>query len=207
MREQIRSDHDANIKRPKSEFSTTCDLYSMFQLLGRSLITHSEAYSKSLERFFAAQESRHPTLECIEEHVVTLICDYVWHRLEDQSPFCILSVGSGDGGNDLAFLEILSKPRRDKNDKVKFFERSIEPDKKMLESFRAKADHLPGSLMSKANIEFEWHVMTFQEYVEQTKKDDVKFDVVHFFHSLYYTGREMDWSIATRKNLGQKELF
>ncbi|KAL9968834.1 hypothetical protein ACROYT_G020973 [Oculina patagonica] len=178
-------------------------------MFGRSLITCPEAYSKSLQSFYAAQESRRLTLECIKEHVIALIGDYACDRLEDQSPFCIFSVGSGDGDNDLAFLEILSKPHRAKDKKVKLFERVIEPDENKLEVFRAKADtgKLPDSLMRRANIEFEWHAKTYQEYVEQKKEGDVKFDVVHFFHSLYYTGLEAALEHCYEKELGTKGVI
>ncbi|XP_078357470.1 histamine N-methyltransferase-like [Oculina patagonica] len=178
----------------------------MSELGGRSLVTCPEAYSKSFKRCYACLESGHPTLECIESHVVTLIGDFVCDRLEDQSPFCILSVGSGDGDNDLAFIKILRK-LGEKGNKVHIFERAIEPDERMLEVFQTKADHLPESLKSRANIEFEWNRMTYQEYVEQKKEDDVKFDVVHFFHSLYYTELETALKHCYEKELGTKGVI
>jgi len=118
----------------------------------------------------------------MEEHVVPLMSDF----LEEHSPFCILSVGSGEGYNDLSFIEMLSKAGGVKPNKPQFLERAIEPDKMKLEAFRVKVENLPENLKSRADIEFEWCPMTYQEYVEQKKKDDVKFDVVHFFHSIYY---------------------
>lgn len=174
----------------------------MSQVKGRALITDLEAYHKALKSCFASLEHGNPVFACIEQHIITLISDYVSHRLQDQSPFCILGVGSGDGATDLAFLEILSKPRVGKNEKVQFFERCIEPDKNMLEAFRTKAEHLPESLKSKANIEFEWHATTYQEYVDQKKEDDAKFDAVHFFHSLYYTGIEKTLEHCYHNELG-----
>ncbi|KAJ7393851.1 hypothetical protein OS493_003518 [Desmophyllum pertusum] len=179
----------------------------MSHLEGHSLITCLEAYSKSLKSCYASLEPGNPTLECFEEHVVTLIGDYVCDRLEDQSPFCILGVGSGDGGNDFAFLEMLSKIRRRKDNKFQLFQRVIEPDKQMFQAFRAKAEHLPESLKSWANIEFDLRSTTYQEYVEQKKEDDMKFDVVHFVHSLYYAGLEPALEHCYEKELGAKGII
>ena len=160
----------------------------MSQLSGCSLMSCPEAYLQSLESFYASFEPGDHTLECIEEHVIAIIAEYVRNRLEDQSPFSILSVGSGNGEKDLPFLEILRKLIRGTDKKVQIFERAIEPDNNRLEKFRAKAENLPESLTSRADIQFEWFTTTYQKYVEQKKKEDVKFDVVHFIHSIYYAG-------------------
>ena len=180
---------------------------NMSQLRGRSLVTCLEAYSKSLKSCYASLEPESPTVECIADHLGALIGDYVCCRLEDQSPLCILSVGSGDGASDLAFLEMLGKLPRSTDNKVCIFERAVEPDKQMLEAFRAKADNLSDILKSRANMEFEWHGVTYQEYAEQKKPEDLKFDVVHFFHSLYYTGLEAALEHCYQKELGMKGVM
>ncbi|XP_078381536.1 histamine N-methyltransferase-like [Oculina patagonica] len=180
----------------------------MSQLVGCSLVSRPEAYLQSLQSFQAALLGPgNRTLECIEDHVFTIIADYVRDRLKDQSPFSILSVGSGDGENDLPFIEILSKLYPGKNKKAQIFERAIEPDKERLEGFRAKAEHLPESLKIIADVEFEWCAMTYQKYVEQKKEEDVKFDVVHFIHSLYYAGLETALKHCYEKELGTKGVI
>ena len=181
----------------------------MSQLGGYSLISCPEAYLQSLESLHAALfEPRNHTCECIEEHVITTIAEYVLNRLEDQSPFSILSVGSGDGENDLPFLEILSHPCRGTDNKVQIFERAIEPDNNRLEKFRAKAENLPESLTSRADIQFEWLPMTYQKYVKQKKKEDVKFDVVHFIHSIYYVSPlETTLEHCYERELGAKGII
>ena len=89
----------------------------------------------------------------------------------------------------MSFIEMLSKTRRGIAVNSQFFERAIKPDKTKLESFRAKAEDLPESLKSKADdIKFEWFPMTYLKYVEQKKENDVKFDVIHFLHTIYYVG-------------------
>ena len=181
---------------------------------GHSLITCPEDYLKSLKSFYASlaleQENYFttPTSKCVKEHAATLIKDYVRDLLEDHSPFCILGVGSGDGSSDLSFIEILIKDRHERLDtKSQFFQRTIEPDKKVLQVFRAKAGDLPESMKTRADIEFEWCPMTFQEYVKQKNKHDVKFDVVHFFHSLYYAGLETALEHSYEKELGAKGVI
>ena len=175
----------------------------MSQSVGRSLISCPEAYLQSLGSFFASiKHGKSTTLECIEEHFLTNIADYVRDRMEDQTTFSILSVGSGDGENDLPFLENLSKLCQVKDKKVDIFVRAIEPDKKRLEVFRVKAENLPESLKSRADFEFEWLQMTCQRNVEKRKKADVKFDVVHFIHSIYYTGLETALEHCYERELG-----
>ncbi|XP_078381531.1 histamine N-methyltransferase-like [Oculina patagonica] len=181
----------------------------MSQLVGYSLNSCPEAYLQSLKSLLAAfVQPENRTLQCIEEHVIAIIADYVRDRLEDQSPFSVLSVGSGDGENDLPFLEILSKLCQGKDKKAQMFARAIEPNSKSLEGFRAKAEHLPESLKNIADVDFEWCPMTFQKYIEQKKKDDVKFDVVHFLHSIYYAGR-LDTALehCYEKELGAKGVI
>jgi len=176
----------------------------MAVLAGRSLISCPEAYSESLKSFSASLEPKHTTIKCLEEHVVPLISDV----FQDQSPFCILSVGSGRGHKDLSFIEMLSKAVGGKTNKLQFLERALEPDETRLESFRAKAKDLPESLKSRANIEFELLPVTYQEYVEQKKKDDVKFDVVHFIQSIYYVSNvETALKHCYEKELGPKGVI
>ena len=183
----------------------------MAQLVARSLISCPEAYLQALKCFYSSiiEPRRHPTSECIEKHVSALISDYVGELLREHSPFCVLGVGSGDGVHDLFFIEMLSKtvPRERSDDKCKFFQRSIEPDENVLRAFRDKAEDLPESLKSIAEIEFKWCPMTFQDYVEQKKQNDVQFDVVDFFHSLYYVGLETALKHCYDRELGAKGVI
>lgn len=179
------------------------------QCSGWPLISCPEVYRQSQKSYLDASVElgkRPPTSECIEEHVATLISDCVGNLVEDHSPFCILGVGSGDGGNDLAFIEMLCKVCREEVGKLQFFQRTIEPDENYLKVFRTKAEDLPESLKTRADIAFEWLPMTYQEYVEQ-KRTDVKFDVVHFFYSIYYVGVETALEHCYEKELGTKGII
>ena len=181
--------------------------YLYANMSGRSLISCPEAYLKSLKCYFATLDHGNPTSECIKKHAASLISDFkVNNLLECQSPFCILSVGSGEGGDDLSFIESLSKFGWKKNSKCQFFQRTIEPDKNVLEVFRAKAEDLSES-WSRADVQFEWFPMTYQEYIEQKKTDDVRFDVVHFFHSIYYVDVQTALEHCYEKELGAKGVI
>jgi len=175
---------------------------------GLPLISCPVAYSESLKTYHASkvEPGKRPTLECIEEHVATLISDCVGDPLESHSPCCILGVGSGDGRIDLSFIEMLCKVRRDRVDKLQLFQLTVEPDENRLEIFRAKAEDLPESLKSAVDITFEWSPSTYQEYAEQ-KRNDIKFDVVHFFHSIYFAGLESALEHCYEKDLGTKGII
>jgi len=179
----------------------------MAQRAGRFLISSPEDYLKSVKSFCASIEQEGDPNNCVEEHVSALIGDFVGDLLSDHSPFRILGVGSGEGSNDLSFIEMLSKIRREGVDKCQIFQRTVEPDGNALNRFRAKAEDLPESLKSRADIEFEWFPMTYQEYAKQKKKDDVKFDVVHFLHCLYYVGPETALEYCREKELGRQGVI
>ena len=49
--------------------------------------------------------------------------------------------------------------------------------------------------------------MAFQEYSPQKKADDVKFDVVHFIHSIYYLGVEDVLVHCYEKELGKHGII
>ena len=100
-------------------------------------------------------------------------------------------------------IEVLRQICRKKGGKFQFFERAIEPDKKVLETFRAKAEDLP----KEDDIRFEWVPMLYQEYVKKKKNDDVKFDVVHFFHSIYFVDVETTLVHCYEKELGTKGMI
>ena len=175
-----------------------------------SLYLHPEAYSRSFQCFLASTHQENAVLKCIEEHIVPLINKGVCELLESHSssvaPFRVLSVGSGEGENDINLLEAFSKIRQE-GKLISIINRVIEPDKEMLATFRKKAANLPEHFKGRANVTFEWVPMTIQEYSSQKETDDVKFDVVHFIHSVYYVEVEEVLVHCYEKELGRKGII
>lgn len=154
------------------------------------LSANPEAYIRSFQSFRASTHQEKSVLKCIEAHIVPTIQHGVSKLLEthasSETPFRVLSVGSGDGENDISILHALSKIREVRS----MTNRSIEPDVGMLSVYRTKVQNLPDDVKIRATIDFEWIPMTFQDYSSLTTvNDQVKFDVVHFIHSIYYAGR------------------
>ncbi|KAJ7370430.1 hypothetical protein OS493_032320 [Desmophyllum pertusum] len=148
----------------------------------RLLSSHPEAYSRSFQCFLASTQQENAILKSIEEHIVPLIIKEISELLE---PFRVLSVGSGEGENDINILKALSKIRRVEDEGISLINRAIEPDVVRLATFREKTEKLQNCFKTSA-VDFEWIPMTFEEYTSQKKANDVKFDLVHFVHSIYY---------------------
>lgn len=180
---------------------------------GCSLVSCQEAYAKSLNSFIASLDSKkgNLTLKCLEGHVVPLLSDLFKVHTAEKLPFCVLSVGSGEGGNDLSFIEMLIKSLQGAGIRPWIFQHAIEPDEAKLGFFRAKAEDLRVRLKNRVlgNVDFEWFPMTYDEYIEQTKSKVVKFNVVHFLHSIYYIGADLETALkhCCEKELGPKGVI
>ena len=174
------------------------------------LSAHPEAYSDSFHCFLASTHQENVILKCVQEHIVPSISKEISDLLESREPnhsqFRVLSVGSGEGENDIHLLESFSKIRQKEGEIISIVNRAIEPDKEMLSTFREKAANLPTHVKERANIDFEWVPMTFEEYASQKKPDDFTFDVVHFIHSIYYLGEKEALIHCYEKELGEKGI-
>ena len=180
--------------------------------MAQPLYLYPEAYSRSFQCFLDSTYQREKSiLKCIEEHIVpvikTAVCKILEEHSFNESPFRVLSVGSGEGGNDINFLEALSKFRPNDGPANSMVNRVIEPNADRLSAFRAKAPNLREHSKGRANVDFEWIPMTFQEYSSQKKARDVKFDVIHFIHSIYYLGVEDVLSHCYEKELGGQGII
>ena len=163
----------------------------MSRVLARPLVSCPEAYDRSFNSFKEAVKEGVRLEKCIENHVIPMIrsrvCDDV--KRHSSSPFRVLGVGSGQGENDLTFLYFMSELLVENEQPKKLFNRAIEPNETALLQFRSKTETLSdGGSHPWERVEFEWMPTTFQQYVEQKREADVKFDVVHFMHSIYYVG-------------------
>ena len=66
-----------------------------------------------------------------------LLSDLFKVHTAEKLPFCVLSVGSGEGSNDLSFIEMLIKSLQGAGIRPWIFQHAIEPDEAKLGSFRA----------------------------------------------------------------------
>ena len=178
----------------------------------RLLSLNPEAYSRSFQWFLAATSQENSILKCIQEHIVPAIgkgmCELVQSHLSGDSTFRILGVGSGEGENDINFLKVLGgNILAVRGEEMSVMSRVVEPDVGRLSTFRAEAENLPERFNGRTKVDFEWLPMTFQEYKSQKKADDVKFDVVHFIHSIYYVGVEDALVHCYEEELGMKGVF
>ncbi len=184
----------------------------MAQHDSRILSSHPEAYSRSFQCFLASTNQENAILKCIEKHIAPVInkriSDIQEVRASNKSPYRVLSVGSGEGENDISILKTLNdKIPLAVGESLSLFNRVIEPDVDRLASFRTKAVNLAEHFRRPANIDFEWIPMTFEEYTSQKKADDVKFNVVHFIHSIYYVRIEDALVHCYEKELGRKGVI
>ena len=171
----------------------------------RLLSSHPEAYSRSFQCFLASTQQENAILKCIEEHIVPVINKVI---SELPVPFRVLSVGSGEGENDINILKALCTIRPVEGEVgISLINRVIEPDVARLAKFREKAEKLHNCFKTPANVDFEWIPMTFQEYMSQKMANDVKFDLVHFIHSIYYVEVEDALVHCYENELGKKGIL
>ena len=178
----------------------------------RPLSLNPEAYSRSFQWFLAATNQENSILKCIQKHIVPAIgkgiCELLQSHLSGDTTFRILGVGSGEGENDINFLKVLvGNIPAVRGEDISMMSRVIEPDVGRLSTFRTEAENLPEHFNGRANVDFEWLPMTFQEYKSQKKADDVRFDVVHFIHSIYYLGVEDALVHCYEEELGIKGVL
>jgi len=86
--------------------------------------------------------------------------------------------------------------------------RAIEPNEYSCNLYKAAIESLPNTLNDDLT-EFEICQQTLQEYKErqQRKEVSVKFDIVHFIHSIYYVDIEQTLIHCFEKELSEKGVF
>ena len=177
----------------------------------KPLHSYSKSSARSHQSFLAAANQEKAIQKCIEEHIAPVInkelCELQEQHKLKEFPFRVLGVGSGEGENDIHLLEAFSKVRRKTNTAISVVNRVVEPDVARLSTFRVEAANLSTRFKKEVNVAFEWFPMTFQEYCSQKKDEDVKFDAVHFIHSIYYLGVEDALVHCYEKELGNKGII
>ena len=130
--------------------------------------------------------------------------------LKTPRTFRVLGVGSGTGEMDLEILNVAAQSWHEisPNDKSDFLCRVVEPNREELEDFKSSVEVIPSHLANLANLKFEWHQETFQQYVDKQDHELTKFEVVHFLQSLYYCGDIEDALVHSyEKILGERGVI
>ena len=176
----------------------------------RFLSSQPDAYSRAFQRFLASCDQEGAILKCIQGHIMPIITNNIPVLQENGSPFRVLSVGSGEGENDLNILKALNELLSKQGEAVtpSLVNRVIEPDVTRLNAFRSNAEVYMKHSMGRSRVDFEWLPMTFQEYAKQKKEDDtMKMNLVHFIQSIYYVDEEEALVHCYEKELGTKGVI
>jgi len=119
----------------------------------------------------------------------------------------ILSVGSAEGTTDLMILKVIGQEvqKSDHGQRIEIFNRAIEPNGSSCGLYREAIKNL-SSLLGNTQTCFEICQQTFDDY-QETKKDEIKFDLIHFIHSIYYVDMEETLIRCIEKELSDKGHF
>ncbi|KAK3736611.1 hypothetical protein QZH41_006369 [Actinostola sp. cb2023] len=138
--------------------------------------------------------------EILRLHLQPLVRKILQTNRVDQ--FNILGVGSGDGAVDIAILKIVHEElqRDDKYQDLKIFNRAVEPSARQIKLYKKAIENLPESM--KGQISFDLHTKTFDGYTqERSKEEPLKFDIVHFIHSVNFINVEQTLQHDLEKEL------
>ena len=161
-------------------------------------------YIDSFKLFETKSNQLRKTEEILRERLPSLVP----RRLHDSQQLNILSVGSGNGEKDLLVLKVIRESLRsnDNGTEVKIFNRGIEPNTYFCDLYNEAIENMLTPSDDQAT-EFEICEQSFQEYSQHTEKYPVKFDVVHFIHSIYYLDMEEALCHCFEKELGENGVF
>ena len=103
---------------------------------------------------------------------------------KQRSQFNILSVGSGPGEVDMEIVSIVQRElqKQDEWRHISIFNRAIEPDNTSFQKYNEK---IAKSVVGVSSSKYEVRKQKFEEY-QESEKEPVSFDIIHFMHSLYY---------------------
>lgn len=120
----------------------------------------------------------------------------------------ILSVGSAHGEKDLLVLKVIRESLRsnDNGTELKIFNRAIEPNTCFCDLYNEAIANMQTPSDDQAT-KFEICEQSFEEYSQHTEKEPVKFDLVHFIHSIYYVDMEEALCHCFEKELGENGVF
>lgn len=154
----------------------------------QSLSTAHEAYDTAFQAYEAkstVREVRRTYTLDAAGHVMKKIA----HHARKAEVFHVLSVGSGDGENDIEILKIVARSLRSslgEDHKPRIQACNVEPSS-IIEDFKRSVSPLPDELANLADVSFEWQQKTLEDFhsiSEQSKER--RYHLIHFICSLYY---------------------
>lgn len=162
---------------------------------------HREHYLKSFNIFRTRSGEAMKMLESFQTHIPPLIQSQLVSECEQLN---ILSVGSAEGNMDMTILKIIKEElqKSDRGRHIKIFNRAVEPNEYMCGLYKVAIENLSSPLDDQQTA-FEICQQTFEEY-QESKKEQMKFDIVHFIHSIYHVDIEKTLLHCFEKELSKK---
>ena len=166
-------------------------------------LTAGAHYLKSFNIFRTKSGETKKNVEILQQHMPPVI----QRMLPKRQQLNILSVGSAEGEKDMIILKIIKEElqKSDHGEQIKIFNRAIEPNEYSCGLYKAAIENLLSPLEDQ-RIEFEICQQTFQEY-QKSMKEPVKFDIIHFIHSIYYMDVEQTLRYCFKKELSDGGVF
>ena len=148
--------------------------------------TSGNHYSKSYRVFLDKSGQTEKVNDLLQLHIPPLV---QMKTLQERS-LNILSIGSGNGQTDLSFLKVIKEElvKTDLWRNVKIFNRAIEPNLSSCGLYKAAIENLPSPL-DDGKTAFDICQQSLEEY-QQSHREPLSFDIVHFIHSIYYVDIE-----------------
>lgn len=154
--------------------------------MSSSFVSTGKYYYKSLDAMKNKTSEFFKNVEIMRDHMPSMI-QKLLHSVQDRTSFNILSVGSGTGDIDLEILKIVKDElqRSQGCHQMKIFNRAIEINKYPCDLYKAAIKNF-----NDQQADFDLRNQSFEEYAEESTLEQLKFDVIHFIHSIYYVDIE-----------------
>ena len=170
-------------------------------------LTSGEHYQKGFNLFVLKSGERKKSYDSLRDRIPPLIRRLNLPRSQQPSRFNILSIGSGSGEMDMEIMKIIKEElqKSGQGRYTKLFNRAIEPNEYACGLYKGAIENLYGPL-NEQMAEFEICHQTFEEYKE-SQGEAMKFDMVHFMHSIYYVDIEQALIHCFEKELRDQGFF
>ncbi|XP_046861459.1 histamine N-methyltransferase-like [Xenia sp. Carnegie-2017] len=147
-------------------------------------------FVKSYEIFKEKCQLHSKNVTALKKHLPSHVKQSLASRHEDKehSSFNILSVGSGTGEIDIEIANIVAKELCSNCnwENIRILNRALEPNKFSCAEYEANVS----AMNENSPASYEIIPQTFSEYRKSVSNESVKFDLIHFIHSLYHVDLE-----------------